>query len=165
MNRPVVLTVTRHTIRKNKRIDYTGEFHLALLVRLKLLPLMIPVVPGTLALLPQYAREMSGLLLVEGEDVSPRHYPAREASLEYVEKTHALKDEIEIRLVQHALRRGIPILGICRGNQLLNVICGGTLYGDVQKEKRSSLPHIADAEHYDSYRHSITVVPATPLAR
>ena len=60
----------------------------------------------------------------------------------YVEKTHPLKDEIEIRLIRHALRKKLPILGICRGSQLLNVVCGGTLYGDVQKEKKSRLKHI-----------------------
>ena len=60
---------------------------------------------------------------------------ARKANFQYLEKTHPLKDEIEIRLLRHALRQRLPILGICRGSQLLNVVCGGTLYGDVQKEK------------------------------
>jgi gamma-glutamyl-gamma-aminobutyrate hydrolase PuuD len=44
------------------------------------------------------------------------------------------------------------------------VVCGGTLYGDVQKEKGSNRPHI-DFENYDTYRHPVTLVPGTPLAR
>ena len=48
-----------------------------------------------------------------------------------------MKDEIEIHLTRHALRHDLPILAICRGSQLVNVVCGGTLYGDVQKQKRS----------------------------
>jgi gamma-glutamyl-gamma-aminobutyrate hydrolase PuuD len=55
-------------------------------------------------------------------------------------------------------------LGICRGSQLLNVVCGGTLYGDVRKEKQSRLKHI-DYNHYDTLRHSVTIVPGSPLER
>ena len=44
------------------------------------------------------------------------------------------------------------------------MVCGGTLYGDVQKEKRSHRPHI-DLHNYDTYRHPADLVPGTPLAR
>src|ERR1700681_2123526 len=163
MKLPSVLVVTRRTVRKNKYIDYVGEFHLALLIRLGILPVMVPVVEGSPACLPDYMAEMKGLLLVEGEDIEPAHYEAQPENFKHLEKTHPLKDEIEIRLLRMALRRGLPILGICRGSQLLNVVCGGTLYGDVQKEKKSRLKHI-DYAHYDSYRHRIAIVPASPLA-
>jgi len=162
MKRPVVLVVTRRTTRKNKFINYVGELHLELLIRLRILPLMIPVVEGTQGTLPQYWEQMRGLLLVEGEDIEPRRYEGQKENFEHLEKTHPLKDEIEIRLIRHALRHGLPILGICRGSQLVNVVCGGTLYGDVQKEKKSRLKHI-DYHHYDTYRHPITVVPGSPL--
>jgi gamma-glutamyl-gamma-aminobutyrate hydrolase PuuD len=162
MKRPAVLVVTRRTIRKNKSIDYVGEFHLALLVRLKTLPVMVPVVEGARACLPDYIAGMRGLLLVEGEDIEPKHFKATRENRKHLEKTHPLKDEIEIQLIRHALRRNIPILGICRGSQLLNVVCGGTLYGDVQKEKKSRLKHI-DFHHYDSYRHPISIVGGSPL--
>ena len=66
MNRPPVLVVTRRTTRKHKYIDYVGEYHLELLIRLGTLPVMVPVVDGTLRCLPQYMQQMSGLLLVEG---------------------------------------------------------------------------------------------------
>src|SRR5580704_16154078 len=104
MKLPVVLVVTRRTTRKNKYIDYVGELHLELLIRLRILPLMIPVVEGAPACLPQYREKMKGLLLVEGEDIEPRRYKAQKENFEYLEKTHPLKDEIEIRLIRHALR-------------------------------------------------------------
>ena len=92
MKRPVVLVVTRRTTRKNKFIDYVGELHLELLIRLRILPLMVPVVEGTQACLPQYWEQMRGLLLVEGEDVEPKRYRARKENFEHLEKTHPLKD-------------------------------------------------------------------------
>jgi gamma-glutamyl-gamma-aminobutyrate hydrolase PuuD len=163
-SRPTVLAVTRRILRKHRYVDYLGELHLGLLLRLQTIPVMVPVVKGVLACLPQYQREMAGLLLVEGEDVEPARYGASKAQASYVESTHPLKDEIEIRLARHALGQGLPILAICRGSQLVNVVCGGSLYGDVQKQLRSTLKHI-DHEHYDTYRHPVTIVPGSPLAR
>ena len=164
MKRPSVLVVTRRTSRKNKLIDYVGEYHLALLIRGGILPVMVPVVEGAPACLPDYMSEMRGLLLVEGEDIEPGRYKARPENFKHLEKTHPLKDEIEIRLIRYALRKKMPILGICRGSQLLNVVYGGTLYGDVQKEKKSRLKHINFA-HYDTYRHSISIAPGSPLQK
>jgi gamma-glutamyl-gamma-aminobutyrate hydrolase PuuD len=164
MKRPAVVVVTARTTRKNRLIDYVGEQHLDLLNGIGVLPAMVPVVKGTLACLPQYAAEMKGLLLVEGQDVEPKRYEAVKANYDYLEKTDPLRDEIEIKLLRVALRRGLPVLGICRGSQLMNAVCAGTLFGDVQKEKRSQLKHI-DYDNYDGYRHSIEIVPGTPLER
>ena len=164
MNRPVIVVVANQDTRKNKLIDYVGEFHLDLLVELGTLPVIVPVVKGTLDCLEQYMERMDGLLLVEGDDVEPKRFTARKSNFKYIHKTFPLKDEIEIRILREALRREIPILGICRGSQLLNVLNGGTLYGDVQKEKGTHRAHI-DFEHYDTYRHPVTVLGGTPLAR
>jgi putative glutamine amidotransferase len=164
MKHPVVVVTARRTPRGVRQIDYVGELHLELLFRLRILPCIVPVAKGVLAYLPEYAQKMCGLLLVEGEDVEPSRYEALPANRQYLEKTHPLKDEIEIRLLRHALGSNLPILGICRGSQLLNVVCGGTLYGDVRKEKHSGLKHI-DPDRYDSYRHTITLVPGSPLEK
>jgi gamma-glutamyl-gamma-aminobutyrate hydrolase PuuD len=125
---------------------------------------MVPVVEGARACLPGYLADMRGLLLVEGEDIEPKHFKARRENYSHLEKTHPLKDDIEMELIRHALRKNLPILGICRGSQLLNVVCGGTLYGDVQKEKKSRLKHI-NFDHYDSYRHPISIVAGSPLEK
>src|ERR1019366_8806825 len=101
--------VSRRTIRKNKYIDYVGEYHLALLLRLGILPVMVPVVEGTPACLPDFMATMRGLLLVEGEDIEPEHYSAGPENYKHLEKTHPLKDEIEIRLIRYALRKKLPI--------------------------------------------------------
>lgn len=164
MTRPAVVVVTRRSLRKNKVIDYVGELHLELLTRLRLHPVMVPVVPGVLPSIPQYAHGMRGLLLVEGEDIEPGRYQAEQPTLAHLEETHPLKDEIETRLVRDALRRRLPILGICRGSQLVNVVCGGTLHVDVQEERKSLLKHI-DYDNYDGYRHPVTILPGTPLAQ
>lgn len=162
MARPRVLVVTRRTSRKSRQIDYAGEAHLENLLQTGLLPVMVPVARGTLACLSEYSRQMQGLLLVEGEDIEPKRFRARRANYTYLEKTDPLKDQIEIRLLRQALRRRLPVLGICRGSQLLNVVCGGTLYGDVEKEKKAGLKHI-NYEHYDTHRHPVRILEGSPL--
>jgi gamma-glutamyl-gamma-aminobutyrate hydrolase PuuD len=163
-SRPTVLAVTCRTVRNHKYIDYLGEFHLKLLLRVRTVPILVPVVNGVLAPLAQYQRQMCGLLLVEGEDVEPARYRAAKADATYVGSTHPLRDEIEMRLARYALNEGLPILAICRGSQLVNVACGGTLYADVQKQRQSTLKHI-DLDHYDAHRHPLTSAPGSPLAQ
>ncbi len=166
MNRPTVLVVTRRMMRKNRVIDYLGEIHFELLMKMRILPVMVPIAQGALQCLPQYVQGMSGLLLVEGDDVEPTRYKSEKANFTYLEKTNPYKDEMEIRLIRHSLRNGLPMLGICRGAQLINVVCGGTLYGDVQTEKGSERKHIDHTpHHYDTYRHPVTLVDGTPLKR
>src|SRR5580693_3228779 len=130
MRRPAVIVVTRRTARRTRYIEYVGEAHLELLLKLKTLPLIVPSVRGALPLLSEYRERMRGLLLVEGEDIEPRRYAAERANFRYLEKTDPEKDEIELRLLRYALQKHVAVLGICRGSQLLNVISGGTLYGD-----------------------------------
>lgn len=121
-----------------------------------------------------------GILLCEGEDIDPSHYDAElcgltPEELEHIRQLHSSdaatdkeKDSIELRLAKLCLERNIPYLGICRGSQILNVSCGGTLYQDVEKElldkclEGQRVVHM-DYENYDGHRHPIKVSANTPL--
>src|ERR671917_223056 len=75
---------------------------------------------------------LDGLLLSGGSDLDPGYYgegPAPELG-----PTIPERDAFEVPLLELALRRGIPIFGICRGMQLLNVALGGTLYQDLPSQ-------------------------------
>jgi putative glutamine amidotransferase len=170
---PRIVVVSRRYRRKGLWVDFVGEAHLELLAVLGARPVIVPVAAHTPALLAGYAQEMDGLLLVEGEDIAPARYRAAPTTAQLAEETHPLKDEIEFRLCRLALRRRLPVLGICRGAQILNVIGGGTLYADVKKEMPSRLVHRmdrqidgrADVARYHRHRHALTILPNTPLAR
>jgi putative glutamine amidotransferase len=82
-----------------------------------------------------------GLLITGGNDVHPRYYPKRtgdenlsfdELEARYHMKFDELRDDYELTLVRRAVEMGVPILGICRGFQLINVVLGGRLVPDVQ---------------------------------
>lgn len=69
---------------------------------------------------------IDGLLLIGGRDLESESYGA--APTERMESTSPLRDQFELALARAALDRGVPVLGICRGLQILNVARGGTLH-------------------------------------
>lgn len=75
---------------------------------------------------------LDGLLLSGGSDLDPGYYGERPAP--ELGPTIPERDRFEMPLLELALRRGLPILGICRGMQLLNVALGGTLYQDLPSQ-------------------------------
>jgi putative glutamine amidotransferase len=105
---------------------------------------------------------MDGLLLAGGVDVCPAHYGEQPSA--QTELGDRIRDDFELRLVAEALDRDIPVLGICRGLQILNVATGGTLH-----------QHLSDAgfaEHRpkpgrldESTNHSVEVDVDSVLGR
>ena len=73
---------------------------------------------------PASLNSLDGLLLTGGSDINPKRYGQENAGSDEVDDA---RDELEIRLLQEALAADLPVLGICRGLQLFNVACGGTL--------------------------------------
>src|SRR3712207_8975155 len=69
---------------------------------------------------------LDGLLLSGGSDLSPGYYG--EEPVDELGVTIPERDAFAMALLEHALKGGIPILGICRGMQILNVALGGSLY-------------------------------------
>src|SRR5690606_16032197 len=74
------------------------------------------------------------------------------------------RDRYERRLVEVALDMGLPILGLCRGIQLLNVALGGTLWQDIETQRPGSLVH-RDWHRYDELNHTVRIEPESWLAR
>jgi putative glutamine amidotransferase len=92
---------------------------------------------------------VGGLMLTGGGDVSPRRYgePAHESVVDLDEA----RDEFEWALVTEARRRDLPIFAICRGIQLLNVACGGTLVQDIPSQVPGALEHSFKVPPHEPY--------------
>lgn len=104
-----------------------------------------------------------GLLLPGGEDVDPRHY-GRPDLLAQVETSSYEQDAFELSLAQSALSKGIPILGVCRGFQVLNVAHGGTLVPRLSgSTEHFNLQANDDPAHRSTPVHSLRVAPASRL--
>lgn len=101
-----------------------------------------------------------GLVLTGGNDLDPALYG--EAILNDTVEPAPERDVGEYRLCDLALARGMPILGICRGIQVLNVYFGGTLYQDLPAQTDSRTEHRM-AEPYHRTCHDCIVTKDTPL--
>ncbi len=104
----------------------------------------------------------SGFLLTGGHDVSPALYhekPLPECGLPCPDR-----DELERRVLAHALQHDKAVLGICRGIQLMNALYGGTLYQDLPTERPSAVDHHMHAP-YDRACHGVRIIADTPLHR
>ena len=123
-------------------------------------PVVLPMTED-LWVLEDILRGCSGLLLPGGHDVEPALYG--QALLPECGELCRSRDKLEGRLLTWALERDIPILGICRGAQMLNVHLGGTLYQDLPTQRPASLEH-SQQPPYEQTTHRVTVLEGGLLA-
>jgi putative glutamine amidotransferase len=137
------------------------------------LPLSLPHLHEAI---PDALDALDGLLLAPGRDIEPRRYGQDPHPL--LAATEPRRDAFELELVPAALERGLPILGMCRGIQILNVALGGTLVQDVSLVsdahpsdpgwahwKRVEAASLDDALLPVHPRHEISIKPESVLAR
>lgn len=103
------------------------------------IPLILPITKE-IKLILKFIEKLDGVLFTGGTDIDPQLYGEYPRfGLEYIDP---IRDAHEIALAKHVLfKTEIPILGICRGLQLLNVVAGGTLYQDIKEERPKSINH------------------------
>lgn len=111
--------------------------------------------------LADYARHLDGLVLQGGADVSPLSYGEEPLRPEWA--GDRLRDEYEMELLHEFMEAGKPVLGICRGLQLINVALGGTLYQDIGTQLAEAGAHVDDT--YEKHLHEICFEPGGRLAR
>lgn len=108
------------------------------------------------------AADLDGLVLQGGSDVCPRTYG--EEPLDPDWEGDEVRDRYEIELLGAFVDAGKPVLGICRGHQIINVARGGTLYQDISTQVDTERVH-RDWEPYDANAHRIDLVPGSGLAK
>ncbi|MBI2753805.1 MAG: type 1 glutamine amidotransferase [Betaproteobacteria bacterium] len=109
-----------------------------------------------------YMRALDGLVFQGGTDVSPASYGEEPLKAEW--SGDRVRDLYEIDLLWECVIQQKPLLGICRGAQLINVAFGGTLWQDIGTQVPGAMRHV-DREAYDSHAHEIELVPGSGLGR
>lgn len=123
------------------------------------IPIMLPLTDDA-ATLSQLVDTCDGILITGGQDVSPALYG--ETIRPECKELCPERDRMEQVLVDLAVRADKPLLGICRGIQILNAVLGGTLYQDLPTQ------HPSDVEHhmtppYDRLGHTVSFPAGSPL--
>jgi putative glutamine amidotransferase len=153
---------------KGKTLQYVEQQMTHWVMQKDALALMIPSPDGesrhsqSLVIAADYARELDGLVLMGGSDVAPQSYG--ETPLKPAWAGDKIRDDYEIDLYRAFVAAGKPVLGICRGAQVINVAQGGTLYQDIATQVPGALNH-RDWDIYDRNCHATALVPESGLGR
>lgn len=126
-------------------------------------PVMLPLTDDP-EVLAELVSSCSGILVTGGQDVSPELYGEHGAEVAALcGELCAARDKMESVLISLAVRDDVPMLGICRGIQVINAVLGGTLWQDLPKQRPSEVEHHG-LPPYEEPVHEVDVIPATPLA-
>ncbi|MEK7249628.1 MAG: gamma-glutamyl-gamma-aminobutyrate hydrolase family protein [Bacteroidota bacterium] len=106
-------------------------------------------------------KKCDGIILSGGGDIHPKFY-GREDYMKLLNKedVNEKRDEFEFKIVKDALKKGMPILGICRGMQVFNVALGGSMVPDLESEGHKN--HAKTKEGKDR-RHKVKIEKGTTL--
>jgi len=111
--------------------------------------------------LRDYAEYLDGLVLQGGADVSPRAYGETPLRPEWA--GDPVRDAYELELLHEFMEVGKPVLGICRGMQLINVALGGSLYQDLPTQRPGEVAH--EHSDYDRHLHAIQFTEGGDFSR
>lgn len=116
------------------------------------IPIVLPVVRSD-HLLDEYARLCDGFLFCGGDDITPLLFG--EEPRKGNGRTDITVDLFQIRLMKQVLRSGRPVFAICRGMQILNVACGGTIWQDISLIPEKTLNHMQQSAERNEVSHRI----------
>jgi putative glutamine amidotransferase len=148
--KPVILIPSAINDETNR--FYARKQYCDALINAGSLPFMMPLTDDT-HLIDAYINMCDGILIMGGVDVDPRLYG--DINRTYNGRISPQRDFVETYVIKKAAQSDLPLLGICRGMQILNTAMGGTLYQDIYAQNGTDMQHSQNApEWYDT--HSVT---------
>ena len=124
------------------------------------LPMVLPPVDDEKTV-ADFVELCDGIFFTGGADIEPARYG--EQTSPNCGNITLLRDALELSVFEKAFAAKKPILGVCRGAQLVNVALGGTLYQDIPSELETDMAHQQTVGLLE-FSHDVNVLPHTPLA-
>jgi len=123
-------------------------------------PVVIPLMHDNEII--ELLNSLDGIIFTGGEDFDPSYY--NERPIPQMGKVNAIRDDFDIRVLRLAAERGLPILGICRGVQLINIVYGGSLYQDISAQYHDNSIRHRQRQPKEEASHSVLVEDNTVFA-
>src|SRR5258706_1206742 len=156
---PLIGVSTSITVGTNPERAYVNSAYLHAVQQAGGVPVPLPPQLSA-ASIEQLGAELHGLLLTGGGDMDPARFgAARHATLYDVPPS---RDTVETSVLNLSLARGVPVLAVCRGVQVLNVALGGTLHQDVATQPGAQIPH-SQQQRRDQPTHQLKTTPGSRL--
>ncbi|MDZ4662590.1 MAG: gamma-glutamyl-gamma-aminobutyrate hydrolase family protein [Pseudomonadota bacterium] len=146
---------------KGKTLLYIEEQMAQWVMNQKALPFLLPQ-PTKIFPAKELVKKIDGLLLQAGSDVSPHSYGEDPLNPEW--SGDKIRDHYELTLLKECLKQDKPVLGICRGLQIINVFFKGSLFQDINSQVPNTLVH-RKWEIYDQNFHEVDILDNTHLSR
>ncbi len=163
MSYPVIALSTTQNNTASGIPQYSiGVNYVLSLIKAGACPLMIPS-NMPLEALQELIPHLDGVLFTGGGDIHPSYYGGKEHPL--VSDIEPERDLLEAHLLKEAMQVHLPILGICRGFQVINVYLGGSLFEDIQAQSSQYLKHNYFPGWPRNYlAHQVSLLPGSSLA-
>lgn len=126
-------------------------------------PVLIPLgLPEELV--NELLNRLDGVLFTGGGDISPEMYGQPDHSS--IEGIDPDRDQVELMMITQAIQKGLPLMGICRGLQIINVALGGDLYADILEQHAQPLKHQYYPDYPGEYlAHEVSIEQASMLVK
>lgn len=124
-------------------------------------PVLIPVITDEEAL-TEIIDSLDGLILSGGGDINPLFL--HEEPIPQLQDVDSVRDQYDLLILRLATDRQLPVMGICRGHQLINVFFGGTIYQDINSQKPGVLKHSQSMPRTQA-SHSVKITDGTKLSK
>ena len=162
MNRraPLIGVSTSITVGANPERAYVNSAYLHAVQQAGGVPVLLPPQLSS-ASMRRLADDLQGLLLTGGGDMDPALFGETPHATLY--DVAPSRDTLETSVLHVALGRGLPVLAVCRGLQVLNVALGGSLHQDVGTDPGTQMPH-SQKEPRDQPTHKVKLTPGCRLA-
>ena len=155
---PPIIGLSTYGIAHSEGFTIPAEYVQAVL-RAGGLPLLLPT--AAVDAVGLWLDRIQGLVLIGGGDMDPAHYGA--APHDTIYNIDADRDACEFNLARHALAQQLPVLAICRGMQVVNVVLGGTLHRHLPEVFGETVAHRLPPR--ETARHPVTINGDALIAR
>lgn len=158
--KPIIGLALSNRVKSKKIYSVINNDYIKAVQKAGGIPILIPF-SDNIENIKEYTNKLQGIIFTGGEDISPLLY--NEEPHKEVQCIIEERDRFELELFKEVYEKKIPILGICRGLQLINIALGGNLYQDINSQIPNSYGHAPKYTLRSNLYHSVKIEKGSKL--